>query len=199
VSAAVPAASAAHTVSAHPVPAIGNPILSKALTSPLSTTQCQALLKIACYGDDGATNFESDASTLYPFRMNSWPSSDPLVTSLGGTMLNLDNNGNKLSPDVVWNDGFGAGGGGVSPIFSGIVALADQVAGHRLGLINPGLYLLGALGHFGDRQTGLVDVTSGNNSFGVVTGFTASPGYDLASGWGTIDAAKLVPALAKIG
>ena len=28
-----------------------------------------------------------------------------------------------------------------SPIFSGIVALADQVARHRLGLINPGLYL----------------------------------------------------------
>jgi len=44
-----------------------------------------------------------------------------------------------------------------------------------------------------------VDVTSGNNSFGGVTGFTASPGYDLASGWGTIDAAKFVPALAKIG
>jgi len=86
-----------------------------------------------------------------------------------------------------------------SPIFSGIVALADQVAGHRLGLINPGLYLLGALGHLGDRQTGLVDVTSGNNSFGGVTGFTADPGYDLASGWGTIDAAKFVPALAKIG
>jgi hypothetical protein len=58
---------------------------------------------------------------------------------------------------------------------------------------------LGALSHLGDRQTGLVDVTSGNNSFGGVTGFTADPGYDLASGWGTIDAAKFVPALAKIG
>ena len=32
-----------------------------------------------------------------------------------------------------------------SPIFAGIVALADQVAGHRLGLINPGLYLLGTI------------------------------------------------------
>ena len=30
-----------------------------------------------------------------------------------------------------------------TPIFSGIVALADQVAGHRLGLINPALYALG--------------------------------------------------------
>ena len=25
--------------------------------------------------------------------------------------------GNRLSPDVVWNDGFGAGGGGVSGVF----------------------------------------------------------------------------------
>jgi hypothetical protein len=29
-----------------------------------------------------------------------------------------------------------------------------------------------------------------------VTGFDAASGYDLASGWGTIDAAKFVPALA---
>src|SRR6266481_4299639 len=68
---------------------------------------------LASSGDDGATNAEADASTLYPFRVNSWPSSDPLVTSIGGTQLNLDNNGSRLSPDVVWNDGDGAGGGGV--------------------------------------------------------------------------------------
>jgi subtilase family serine protease len=212
---------------------------------------------LASSGDTGATNYEADASTLYNFRVNSWPSSDPLVTSIGGTMLNLDDNGNRLSPDVVWNDGFGAGGGGVSgvfprpvyqalvtkevgkkrgtpdismsaavngaawvytsfggvsvgwhlvggtseasPIFSGIVALADQVAGHRLGLLNPGLYLLGTLSQHGNHSTGIVDITSGNNSFGGVTGFDAGPGYDLASGWGTIDAAKFVPALARLG
>ena len=207
-------------------------------------------------GDDGATDAESDGTTLYPMRVNSWPSSDPLVTSVGGSMLNLDNDGNRLSPDVVWNDGFGAGGGGesgvfsrplyqigvshdvgksrgtpdismsaavnggawvyytfgtnpgwhifggtseASPIFSGIVALADQVAHHRLGLINPGLYLLGALSQHGDHHTGLVDITSGNNSFAGVVGFDAGTGYDLASGWGTIDAAKFVPALARVG
>jgi subtilase family serine protease len=212
---------------------------------------------LASSGDDGATDAESDGSTLYPFRVNSWPSSDPLVTSVGGTQLNLDNNGNKLSPDVVWNDGFGAGGGGVSgvfprpiyqslvtkavgkkrgtpdismsaavdggawvyysfvnpaspwhifggtseasPIFSGIVALANQVAHHRLGLLNPGLYALGALSQHGVKSTGIVDVTSGNNSFAGVTGFDAGTGYDLASGWGTIDAAKFVPALARLG
>jgi hypothetical protein len=32
-----------------------------------------------------------------------------------------------------------------------------------------------------------------------VTGYTATPGYDLASGWGTIDAARFVSALAHAG
>jgi subtilase family serine protease len=209
---------------------------------------------LAASGDAGATDYELDGSTLYPYRVNSWPSSDPLVTSVGGSQLYLDNAGNRLQPDSVWNDGYGAGGGGVSavfsrplyqigvrgvvgshrgtpdismsaavnggcwvywsfagtggagwyiiggtseatPIFSGIVALADQVAGHRLGLINPALYLLGAASQHG-APTGLVDITSGDNSFAGVTGYTAAPGYDLASGWGTINAAKFVPALA---
>src|ERR1700744_3183223 len=79
--------------------------------------QAHGVTVLASSGDDGATNAESDASTLYPVRVNSWPSSPPLVTSVGGTMLNLDNSGNRLSPDVVWNDGFGAGGGGLSGVF----------------------------------------------------------------------------------
>jgi subtilase family serine protease len=203
-------------------------------------------------GDAGATDFELDGSTLYPMRVNSWPSSDPLVTSVGGTQLTLNDAGTRLSPDVVWNDGFGAGGGGLSavferpefqegvagvvgdrrgtpdismpasvdggawvyfsfnparvgwhivggtseacPIFSGIVALADQVAGHRLGDINAALYELGLGKH--PAHAGIVDVTSGNNSFAGVTGFSATPGYDLASGWGTINAPDFVKALA---
>jgi subtilase family serine protease len=216
---------------------------------------------LAASGDTGATDYELDGATLYPYRVNSWPSSDPLVTSVGGSQLYLDNAGNLLQPDSVWNDGYGAGGGGVSavfsrplyqagvssvvgsqrgtpdismsaavnggcwvymsfagietpgvdnpgwyifggtseatPIFSGIVALADQVAGHPLGLINPALYALGWASQHGDRDTGLVDITTGNNSFAGVTGYDATPGYDLASGWGTIDAAKFVPALAR--
>ena len=50
-----------------------------------------------------------------------------------------------------------------------------------------------------NNATGIVDVTSGNNSFAGVTGFDAGAGYDLASGWGTIDAAKFVPELARVG
>ena len=41
-----------------------------------------------------------------------------------------------------------------TPLFAGIVALADQVAGQPLGLINPALYTLSAA-----HAPGIVDVT----------------------------------------
>jgi subtilase family serine protease len=89
-----------------------------------------------------------------------------------------------------------------TPLFAGVVALADQVAGHSLGPVNPALYKMLALG----ASSGIVDVTKGNNTVAfrqggkehTVTGFTALPGYDLASGVGTVDAALFVPELAKI-
>jgi subtilase family serine protease len=225
---------------------------------------------LAGSGDFGATSFQLNLTDLYTMRVNSWPSSDPLVTSIGGTMLLLDQNGNRLQPDVVWNDfasiGGGAGGGGVSaifrrpgfqsevkditgshrgtpdismsaavdgavvyyhsflpsddpsrngpwhivagtseasPEFAGIVAMADQLAGKRLGDINNALY------HMQYGEDGLVDVTQGNNTVGpftnsdgityTVVGFDATKGYDLASGLGTVNAAKFVPALARSG
>jgi hypothetical protein len=37
-------------------------------------------------------------------------------------------------------------------------------------------------------------VTSGNNSYARVIGFSAGPGYDKASGWGTVDMGVFVPA-----
>jgi subtilase family serine protease len=88
-----------------------------------------------------------------------------------------------------------------TPLFSGIVALTAQAAGHPVGLINPALYLLSAA-----HAPGIVDVTKGNNTVGftqggalhTVQGFNALPGYDLASGVGTVDAAKFVPELAAL-
>jgi subtilase family serine protease len=204
---------------------------------------------LAASGDSGATDYTIDGATLYSTRVNSWPSSDPLVTSVGGTQLSLDAAGNRTAADVVWNDGYGAGGGGLSsvfarpafqrsvasvvrshrgtpdismsaavdgaaityasydaadtgwglvggtseatPIFAGVVALADQLAHRRLGNINAALYTL-AQRHW----SGIVDVTGGDNSFNGVPGFAAGPGYDLASGLGTVTAASFVPQLA---
>ena len=89
-----------------------------------------------------------------------------------------------------------------TPLFSGIVAIADQYAGHDLGVINPALYELSAEG-----APGIVDVLRGNNtvsfpqngSMHTVHGFQALPGYDLASGVGTVDAARFIPELAATG
>jgi subtilase family serine protease len=209
-------------------------------------------------GDTGATGYTTlePPYAVYRYRVNSWPASDPLVTAVGGTALHLSNNGNRLSPDVAWNDVYGASGGGESAVFSrpqyqnavagvvgnhrgtpdisltaaaggwgyysfagaggagwhiyagtseatpimaGIVALAEQLAGHRLGLINPALYKLGELHQAGAKGTGIVSVTSGTNTFDGVTGYHAGPGFNMVTGWGTIDAAQFVPALARLG
>jgi subtilase family serine protease len=87
-----------------------------------------------------------------------------------------------------------------TPLFAGIVALTDQVAGHSVGFINPALYALSA-----ERAPGLVDITKGNNTVGftqngtlyTVQGYSARRGYDLASGVGTVNAALFVPELAR--
>jgi subtilase family serine protease len=86
-----------------------------------------------------------------------------------------------------------------TPLFAGIVALADQVAGHPLGVINPALYQMSSA-----AAPGIVDITSGSNTVSfpqggvlhTVAGFSARSGYDLASGVGTVDAATFVPELA---
>jgi subtilase family serine protease len=87
-----------------------------------------------------------------------------------------------------------------APMVAGVLALATQLNhGRNIGPINPALYdLLGPSG----QNAGISDVVTGNNSVTdpatgkvLVPGFTAGPGFDVASGWGTIDASKFVPAL----
>jgi hypothetical protein len=85
-----------------------------------------------------------------------------------------------------------------APLFSGVLDLASQVNGGPVGPINRILYEdLGPAG----AKDGIADVVSGNDSAempdGTVTvpGFTAGPGYDVASGWGTVYAPTFVDAL----
>lgn len=206
---------------------------------------------LAASGDFGSTNFGTDG--LIIDRPNvTWPASDPLVTGVGGTQLSLSATGERLAPDVAWNDGNGASGGGRSavfarppyqdpvgrtvgasrgvpdismsaavvgavpiyagydpqrtgwqlvggtslatPMFAGLVATADQIAGRRIGPVNPHLY---ALARSRGRQTGIVDVTKGDNTFDrQVPGYPAKRGYDLVTGWGTVNADRFCRALA---
>jgi subtilase family serine protease len=77
-----------------------------------------------------------------------------------------------------------------TPEFAGIVALADQIAGHALGVINPALYKLAA-----DKAPGIVPVTAGDNTVTFdqsgttykVKGFPAQTGYSLVDGVGTVN------------
>ena len=202
----------------------------------------------ASSGDWGSTNpFDANGDVL-PFQNVAFPASSPLVTSVGGTNLffgsatNADPNG-SYQGEQVWNDGYGAGGGGMSVLFNepptqlaavgnsvnktlhkrrgvpdvaynagvvggviavwgvgggccyifggtsagapqwaGIIANLDQAHGRPMGFINDRLNQLGGAG--GLRGI-FHDVTLGNNAFGGVDGYSAAPGYDLATGWGT--------------
>jgi subtilase family serine protease len=87
-----------------------------------------------------------------------------------------------------------------SPQWSGLIALTDQLRHHRAGFINNALYALSlnktvynALFH---------DVTVGDNTFHgpvTITGYSATKGWDPATGLGTPKANLLVPSLALIG
>jgi subtilase family serine protease len=81
-----------------------------------------------------------------------------------------------------------------SPLGAGIFALIAGSKGCPLGDIHAALYKLGAA-----SSPGLNDITSGNNSYvdpdgGLIVGFDAGVGYDLATGWGSVDVAKLAAA-----
>ena len=248
---------------------------------------------LAATGDQGATDDYCDPSSGCANPDNGiccqstgavdWPSSDPLVTGVGGTQLELNDKGVRTAPDSVWNDlsstvgltgpvyTWGASGGGhsivfsrprfqngvagivgdsrgtpdiamsaavngavdfydttdpsvagwgivggtseASPLFSGLVALADQFAGHRLGYLNPALYAMAQSG----ARDGIVPIWHGSNSYTfcvaadiesngscasgsdlvTVPGFSADGYYNDATGWGTVNAASFVPALAR--
>lgn len=192
------------------------------LRSAFKNAALHGVTVLGASGDSGSTDYKLNLIDLYDHQVNSWPLSDPLVTSVGGTQPHLDAAGNRLAPDNVWNDipiGIDAAGGGgpshvfprplfqfgtrtgaglaratpdislsaavdggvlvylgfpgldpgyyivggtseASPLFAGVVAIADQIAGHRLGWINPRLYALGTR-----ASKGIVDITIGDNTF----------------------------------
>jgi subtilase family serine protease len=225
---------------------------------------------IASTGDQGSTNLADISGDIFPYQNVSFPASSPQVMAVGGTNL-FFGTGNRADPngkylgETVWNDIAGAGGGGISALFSrpnyqdnlplaarrslrqhrgipdvafnagivggvvvhlgfpgaplgggdfvfggtsagapqwaGIVADLNQALGHNLGFVNPRLYRLGRAGvrereehERGERASLFHDVTVGDNGFCgfdpdfnavCVPGFSATPGWDLATGWGT--------------
>jgi subtilase family serine protease len=85
-----------------------------------------------------------------------------------------------------------------APLWAGLIALADQEAGHPLGVVNTAIYQIGSGPLY---HKAFHDVTSGNNTVvanGVtITGYQTGPGWDPVTGWGSPDAQVLVPLLAR--
>ena len=86
-----------------------------------------------------------------------------------------------------------------SPQWAAIAAITDQLGGHRLGNINPSLYMIPKL-----NGAAFHDIADGSNNSvpdglgGTITGFTAVPGYDMATGLGSPVASVLAPLLAQL-
>jgi subtilase family serine protease len=95
------------------------------------------------------------------------------------------------------NKWFITGGTSASaPIWAALAAIADQMAGHALGDLNPALYQISVSSTYAQDFR---DVTTGNNSFsgqGVsVQGYSAAPGWDPVTGLGEPIADQLLPDL----
>jgi subtilase family serine protease len=108
------------------------------------------------------------------------------------------------NPTVV-NGSFVTGYGGTSfatPRWAGFLALVNQqsVANGRgtVGFINPTLYNVGRSLSY---SSAFHDITSGSNppTTGTGSGFSAVPGYDLVTGWGSPTGAGLIGLLAGPG
>jgi subtilase family serine protease len=83
-----------------------------------------------------------------------------------------------------------------TPLWAAIMAIADQMAGHALGYINPGLYKVAQSAHYAQD---FHDIVVGNNSNTVngvlVQGYSAVTGWDPVTGLGSPNAEKLLPDL----
>ena len=180
-----------------------------------------------CGATDNTNASTTQCGAVFPYRVTSWPGSDSLVTAVGGSVLHLNSSGLQASPATLWPDsGAGLsktyarpswqngvasitrstqrslpdiamqgveGTSQATPLFGAVLALATQLHGGPLGFINPALYQLGPKG----AKAGVVDITTGNDTQYGVPGFGAGKGFDIASGWGTVDPKAFVPALVK--
>ena len=133
------------------------------------------------------------------------------------TDLNTDASGNPVADCVAGATGnnfnlTGVGGtSAAAPAFAGMLALAEQKAGSRLGQADYVLYNLAK-----SKYTAVFhDVTTGDNSvscapftlnctlnsvgYNFLTGYNAVTGYDAASGLGSVDATQMLNNWASAG
>lgn len=203
-------------------------------------------------GDTGVLNTNKQGIP-YPYPTVNFPSSSPYVISVGGTEITNPPATaiTSYQGESVWNDTYGAGGGGYSSIFgettyqnsaqisdpsamrglpdvsynaavissvliwesfdpsgsgwieiggtsaatpqwAAVTALINQADGPQ-GFIAPKLYNLAT--NPSNYAGAFHDIVAGNNSFFGITGYSATSGWDAASGLGTPNVSGLISKL----
>jgi kumamolisin len=109
----------------------------------------------------------------------------------------------NASPYLLFVDGKPQPNGGTSAASPLVAALLTRInssrpAGKRVGYVTPVLYQPSPKSNITVGAAGCTDVSSGNNTTDKIGGFSAGPGYDAASGWGTPNGTKLAQVLAQV-
>ena len=151
----------------------------------------------------------SDANVASPFDLAPYTTTGggvsdtfpvpPYQTAAGLSPISKnDGNPRRGVPDVagmVALTGLVLDGGGfwfvgtscVAPLYAGLVAVINAFLGHSVGFLNPTLY------QYGPEICN--DVRFGNNDSGYTPDspfYTAGPGWDACTGWGSIDGRRLL-------
>lgn len=134
-----------------------------------------------------------------PSYQQTLPAADQSLLNGRRGVPDVSADADPLTGLVFYQSGTWSLAGGTSaaaPLWSGLMAIADQMAGKGLGFINPTLYKLAQSGRYAQD---FHDITVGNNSVhsgGVnVPGYSATTGWDPITGLGSPDAENLLPDL----
>jgi kumamolisin len=123
---------------------------------------------------------------------------------LGRCMPDLAANADwNASPYLLYVDGSAQANGGTSaasPLVASLVTLinAARAPAPRVGYLTPVLYQAGPSATVTVGAAGCTDVVSGDNNTATIGGFSAGPGYDAVSGWGTPNGQSLAQILATV-
>jgi subtilase family serine protease len=98
----------------------------------------------------------------------------------------------RVYPIIVRGQRLLAGGtSAAAPAWAGVVARLVQQERRRVGFLNSRLYEIGRAQWHGGAAV-FHDVVVGDNGTSLAHGYPAKPGYDLATGWGSVDGAALL-------
>jgi hypothetical protein len=183
-----------------PFPA-DNPYITVVGGTTLTTTAAGVWSSETVWNYNNGTGGSGGISTTY--LIPSWQQGINMTTNHGSiTHRNIPDVamvGNNVS--VIYDNGVTNAWHGTSlsaPLWAAVIALANQQAAEygqpTVGFLNPALY---GIGQGTNYLSCFHDITTGNNTkSGSPTNYSACPGYDLCTGWGTPAGQPLINALA---